>query len=155
MDKLECEFPINLKLIRKFFTNDSFNLLSVVKTYETYFKGDNELLKICLYLNKMMIFILEVLEELHLKSDKDKINSLLRTKCSTKYHLYTLSFDFFTEIQSIITTYQMKKKHVKIDNSDINPKESIDLKVLLVDDNYKEKTSKTHLILNKNLVRSL
>jgi len=153
MDSLNCEYTINLKLIRRFFTNDSASLYSVVKTYERHFKDDSDKIKIYLYLNKMMIFLLEILEDFDKKPDKANIKAMLKSKCDNKYALYTQSFDFFTEIQSIIAQYLIKKNTEKIEESDIIPTEVISLKVLLEDDTT-TKISKNHLILNKALVNN-
>jgi AAA15 family ATPase/GTPase len=153
MDTLDCDLNINLHLIRKFFTNDISSLLPVVKKYETHYNGDMEKLKISFYINKMMIFLLEILDELNKKADKETIKKLLINKCDNKYALYTQTFDFFTEIQSVITTYNQKRNNLKDLESDIDLCEIIEMKVRLsTADNTKKEQSKTHLILNKSLV---
>ena len=150
MDSLTNEFSINLHLIKRFFTNDPSSFLSVLKTYETYYNNDLTKIKIELYLNKMMIFLLEILEEFHSGSEKDTIKKMLKDKCDNKYSLYTQSFDYFTEIQSILKIYNQKKNKLQIELSDIDPSDVISLKIQL-DDEVKDQTSK-NMVLNKSLV---
>jgi len=151
MDKFDSNFPINLNLIRRFFTNDFSSLMPVVKTYDDYYEGDFEKIKIFLYLNKMMIYLLELLEEINKKPEKEILQKILKTKCENKYALFTQSFDFFTEIQSVLETYKMKKSTKKIEGSDIDTSDVMSLKIVL-EDNHKDSKSKTHIVLNKTLV---